>query len=101
MATTIDTNNLAALAAAPAAAEANKAKNGSWFQAMADAWGKTLDAQADTIQDLSTRVSAGEDKPSNLSAMSVETLRFGYLTTSSHTAITSAGEGLKSMASKS
>lgn len=93
-------DNNTAIALAPAAAEANK-KSGSWFQAMADAWGKTLDEQANTIQDLSTRVSAGEDKASNLSAMSVETLRFGYLTTSSHTAITSAGEGLKSMASKS
>lgn len=97
----IDNNTAIALAAAPAAADSGKAKSGSWFQAMAEAWGKTLDAQAGSIEDLSARVSNGEDTPSNLSNMSVETLRFGYLTTASHTAITSAGEGLKSMASKS
>jgi gas vesicle protein len=102
MATTIDTNAgaAAALAAAPAAGGTQN-KSGSWFQAMADAWGKTLNEQADTISDLSLQVGGGNDNPEAISKMTAETLRFGFLTTASHTAISSAGEGLKTMAQKS
>lgn len=99
MATTIDTN-AAALAAAPVAGNAQN-RDGSWFQAMADAWGKTLNQQADTISDLSLQVGNGKDNPEAVTKMTAETLRFGFLTTASHTAISSAGEGLKTMAQKS
>ena len=100
----IDTTNTtanatAALAAAPAASATNK--DGSWFQAMADAWGKTLNQQADTISNLSLEVGNGKDNPEAVTHMTAETMRFGFLTTASHTAISSAGEGLKTMAQKS
>lgn len=98
---TIDTSaSTAALAAAPAAADTGKPK-GSWFQAMATAWGETLDKQATNIEDLSARVSNGEDKPATITEMSAETMRMGFLSTASHTAISSAGEALKTMAQKS
>ncbi len=78
-----------------------KQKGSSWFEAMADAWGQTLDRQAVDIEDLSTRISAGDDKPATLTDLSAQTLRMGFLSTSSHTAITTAGEALKTMAQKS
>jgi diaminopimelate decarboxylase len=100
MATTIDTTTAAALAAAPTA-DTGKAKSGSWFEAMADAWGKTLNDQANNIADLSLQVGSGQDNPEAITKMTSESMRFGFLTTASHTAISSAGEGLKTMAQKS
>jgi len=91
-------NPLSVLAAAPMAAD--KSKSGSWYEAMADAWGKTLDQQADNIETLSDKVSAGDDKPATIT-QSAESLKMGFLSNSSHTAISSAGEALKTMAQKS
>ena len=78
-----------------------KSKGSSWFEAMADAWGQTLDRQAVDIEDLATRISGGDDKPATITDLSAQTLRMGFLSTSAHTAITTAGEALKSMAQKS
>ena len=92
-------NPLAALAAAPASS--TKSKSGSWYQAMAEAWGETLDRQAGQIETLSDKVSAGDDKPAIITQLSAESLKMGFLSNSSHTAISSAGEALKTMAQKS
>ena len=34
----------------------NPKRNASWFEAMADAWGKALDNQANTISDMSNEL---------------------------------------------
>mgnify|MGYP006968053819 CR=1 FL=1 len=35
----------------------------SWFKAMADAWGRTMDAQANRITELSDAIGTGGDQP--------------------------------------
>jgi hypothetical protein len=92
-------NPLAMLATAPATTDPSS--DGTWFQAMADAWGKTLDSQAARIETLSGQIGAGGDQPSALTQMSAESLKMSFLSQSSHTAITSTGEALKTMAQKS
>lgn len=97
---TQSTNPLAMMAVAPMQGQGN-GKAGSWYQAMAEAWGQTLDRQATTIETLAGEISAGgDDRPSTLTLMSAESLKFGFLSNSSHTALTSVGEALKTMAQK-
>ncbi len=79
-----------------------KNKSGTWYQAMAEAWGETLDRQANTLEDLSTQIGeGGQDNPSTLTLMSAEALKMGFLSQSSHTTLSSTGEALKTMAQKS
>lgn len=96
----MNTNPLYMLATTPLAGH-SKTKGGSWFESMAQAWGQTLDKQAGQIEDLSNQVSAGDDKPATITELSAESLRMSFLSNSSHTAISSAGEALKTMAQKS
>lgn len=96
----MNTNPLFTLASAPLTGN-NKPKGGSWFESMAEAWGQTLDKQASNIEDLSGQISAGDDKPATITELSSESLRMSFLSNSSHTAISSAGEALKTMAQKS
>lgn len=77
------------------------ANSGTWYQAMAEAWGQTLDDQANKMESLAGEISNGGDKPSTLTLMSAESLKMGFLSQSSHTAISSTGEALKTMAQKS
>ena len=80
----------------------DKNKSGTWYQAMAQAWGETLDRQADTLQGLSNEIGqGGKDNPSTLTQMSAEALKMGFLSQSSHTTLSSTGEALKTMAQKS
>jgi hypothetical protein len=80
----------------------DKNKSGTWYQAMAEAWGETLDRQASTLESLSTKISeGGQDNPSTLTLMSAEALKMGFLSQSSHTTLSSTGEALKTMAQKS
>ena len=79
----------------------NGAKSGTWYQAMAEAWGETLDRQATKLESLGNQISSGGDKPSTLTMMSAESLKMGFLANSSHTALSSTGEALKTLAQKS
>ena len=73
----------------------------SWFEAMAQAWGQALDAQAVVIQQKSDAVSnGGTDSPSAITALSTESLRMSFLSDNSHTSLTSVGEALDTMARK-
>jgi hypothetical protein len=93
-------NPLSVMATAPTAGK-QAASNGTWYQAMAEAWGQTLDAQAGKLEALGTEIGNGGDKPSALTQMSAESLKMGFLSQSSHTALSSTGEALKTMAQKS
>lgn len=54
------------------------------------------------METLATRISdGGDDKPSTLTLMSAESLKMGFLSNSSHTALSSTGEALKTLAQKS
>jgi hypothetical protein len=81
----------------------------SWFEAMADAWGRALDDQAERIRVKSeevgnapptTDVNAAQDSPSDITELTAMSLKMSFLASSSHTAISSVGSALESMARK-
>lgn len=96
---TPNVNPLSVMATAPSTTK--KEGSGTWYQAMAEAWGQTLDKQANTIESLSAEIGAGSDNPATLTIMSAESLKMGFLSQSSHTALSSTGDALKTMAQKS
>ena len=77
-----------------------KRSHGSWFEAMADAWGEALDAQAGRIEALSAGVGAGFESPAQITELTAESLRMGYISNSSHTSLTSVGSALETLARK-
>jgi hypothetical protein len=91
---------MAAMANAQYGSGIGKRKSDSWFEALADAWGRTLNAQATRIEDLSAAIGDGSDQPAVITELTAQSLRMGFLSTSSHTAISSGGEALKTMAQK-
>jgi hypothetical protein len=72
----------------------------SWFEAMADAWGSALDAQAQSIEEKSAQMSADGDKPADVTELTAMSLKMSFLASSSHTAISSVGAALETMARK-
>jgi hypothetical protein len=77
-----------------------KNKSGNWFEAMSQAWGDTLNKTANTIEGMSNAISQGDDTPAAITALSTESLRMNFLSTSAHTAIASVGSALEAMARK-
>jgi len=79
----------------------SKKGSGSWYEAMAEAWGQALDKQADKIVELGTELhSSGQDTPSKIHELTAESLRMGFLSNSSHTSLTSVASALETMARK-
>lgn len=75
--------------------------SGTWFEALAAAWGNTLDNQADRIITMSDSIGIeGNDKPSEISKLTAESLRMGFLANSSSSSIDSVGKALETMARK-
>lgn len=74
--------------------------DGSWFRAMADAWGRTMDGQANKITQLSDAIGAGGDQPSNMVSLTAESLKMGFQSQNAATSINSVAEGLKAVARK-
>lgn len=95
-----EVNQSAALATASANSTKTNSRDASWFEAMADAWGKALDNQADKIIDMSTGLSDGLDNPGQVTMLTAESLKMQFLSNSSHTAITAVGSSLETMARK-
>ncbi|HMN81026.1 MAG TPA: hypothetical protein PKA20_13980 [Burkholderiaceae bacterium] len=85
---------------AKAKAENSKNGSGSWFEAMAAAWGSALDKQAATIEEMSAALEH-DDTPSAITKLTAESMKMGFLSTSSHTSLSSVGEALSTMARKS
>lgn len=95
-------NPLSLVAAAPNLGKSTDKKSGSgnWFEAMAQAWGETLDKTAGTIEEMSNDISNGNDSPAAITALSTESMRMSFLSNSSKTAISSVGSALETMARK-
>lgn len=74
--------------------------NGSWFEAMADAWGQALNEQAGRIEALSAGVGEGIESPQQITELTAESLRMQYLSNASHTSITAVGSSLETLARK-
>ncbi len=94
---------LTQLAMTPTKSEAETKKSekgGSWFEAMAAAWGAALDKQAGKIEEMSAGLE-GNDTPSAITELTAESMKMGFLSNSSHSAISSVGEALSTMARKS
>lgn len=95
------TNPLSLMAATPMASQQKKSgSDGTWFEAMADAWGRTLDAQADRITQQSDVIAAGNDTPAALTELTTQSLKMGFMAQGSHTSISSVGSALETMARK-
>ena len=73
---------------------------GSWYQAMAEAWGKALDNQAVEITNLSEQVNSGADNPSSITMLTAASLKMQFLSNNASTATTSIGQALESLARK-
>lgn len=73
---------------------------GSWFEAMADAWGKALDKQAGDIETKSAAMNNGGDKPADVMELTAMSLKMSFLASSSHTAVSTVGAALETMARK-
>ncbi|MCM5678257.1 hypothetical protein M8A51_01800 [Schlegelella sp. S2-27] len=99
-----DINSLSLLAAAPMLGRngtgGSGSAEGSWFEAMAEAWGRTLDQQAGRIETLAQEIGTGNDKPAALTELSAESLKMSFLANSSHTSLSSVGSALETMARK-
>ena len=98
-------NPLSVMATAPLATTtpgdgATGSGSGDWFDAMAQAWSKSLNKEADTISTMSDSIGAGQDDPKSITLLTAESLRMGFLSDSSHTALSSAGTALDTMARK-
>lgn len=99
MTDSISNNALGNMAAAPSMSDFDtKSKN--WFEAFAGAWGKALDKQADVIVTQSDQLSAGGDKPSDITKLSAESMRMSFMAQSSHTSLDSVSKALETMARK-
>jgi len=78
-----------------------KNRPGSWFEAMAHAWGQVLDSQAVRITELSDQVgTGGDDKPSVMAMLTAESLRMNFMANSESTSVDSVGRALETMARK-
>jgi len=73
---------------------------GGWYEAMAKAWGSTLDDQASRITSLSDAVAGGMDNPSTMTLLTTESLRMQFLANNASTATSSVGQALESLARK-
>lgn len=94
-------NSLSMLAAAPTSSNYKSGNSSSsWYEAMAEAWGQTLDGQAGKIEELSNSVSDGMDTPSTITTLTAESLKMGFMSNSSHTSLNSIGSALETMARK-
>lgn len=97
------TEAISQLAAAPAAAEQkkNKEKSETWFQAFANAWGRSMDQKADAMIETANGISDGAaDRPSDIAKLTAQSLQFSYLSQAQNTSVSSVGEALKTSARK-
>jgi hypothetical protein len=94
---------LGMMAAAPALGGTGQNRNGSgtWFEALSNAWGQTLDNEAGKIQTMSDNLGDGSDNPSAITQLTAETLRMSFMSQSSQSSIDSVGKALETMARKS
>ena len=92
-------NIMAAMAATPTAAS-RQGKPTSWFEVMAEAWGKTLDAKANEIETAADDLAGGNDTPGHITQMTALAQQMGFMSNSAHTSLQSVGTALETMARK-
>ena len=75
-------------------------KSGSFFEAMARAWGEALDKQAATIEAKSAEVNGGNDSPGALVDLSAQAMKMQFLSNSAQTSNGAVGQALETLARK-
>lgn len=101
--TSITTPSMGALAATPLTGNRMGRNDGAgtWFEALSNAWGATLDNQAARIEQMSDAVgNVGQDNPSQITKLTAESLRMSFMANSSSSSIDSVGKALETMARK-
>ena len=94
-------NPLAVLAASPMQhANMRGGKGHSWYEAMAEAWGKTLNAKANEIEVAADQLADGNDTPSHITQMTALAQQMNFMSNSAHTSLQSVGTALETMARK-
>ena len=96
-------NPLAMMATASLASSGttrNGGKPASWYEVMAEAWGKTLDAKAGEIEAAAEELSGGNDTPGHITQMTALAQQMGFMSNSAHTSLQSVGTALETMARK-
>ena len=91
-------NPLSLMASAPGRAAGDEGSQ--WFEAMAEAWGKTLDAKATQLEGLADQISGGDNTPGTITQLQSKSLEMSFLAQSSHSAISSVGSALETMVRK-
>ena len=71
-------------------------KSSSWYEAMAEAWGKTLNE----IEVASDQLDEGNDRPEHITRMTALAQQMGFMSNSAHTSLQSVGTALETMARK-
>ena len=66
---------------------ASGASGGSWFEAVAAAWGQTLDGEAQKITTMSDGIGDGNEQPSQLAELSAESMRMNFMSNSENTSM--------------
>ncbi len=92
-------NPLSLAATAPSQTDGS-GEGSRWFELMAEAWGKTLDAKATQMEQVAAEISGGDDRPATITQLSAQAQQMGFLSQSAHTAIASVGTALETMARK-
>jgi hypothetical protein len=83
----------------PASGKSGSSSTGSWFQALASAWGQALDQQADIIAKESDTVgTSGADSPSAITQLTADTMKMSFLSQEAQTSDSSAGKSLETLA---
>lgn len=94
-------NPLNVLAVAQSTPPKPASKTGSFFEAMARAWGEALDKQAATIEQQSNLInSSGEDQPSALIELSAQSMKMQFLASSAQTSNSAVGTSLETLSRK-
>ncbi len=96
-----DVNPLSLMAASPLSQTSNRnGKPASWYEAMAEAWGKTLNAKANEIEVAADQLADGNDTPSHITQMTALAQQMNFMSNSAHTSLQSVGTALETMARK-
>ena len=77
------------------------AAGNSWYLAMTQAWGETLDKQAAKLEMLSDQISnQGEDSPAVMVQLTAESQRMGFMSSNASTSNNSVAQALETLAKK-
>ncbi|MBK1614358.1 hypothetical protein CKO44_12860 [Rubrivivax gelatinosus] len=94
------TQSIQATTLAANTAAGSQETGSKWYELMAEAWGKALDAKATEMEATAALINGGDDRPATITQLTAQSQQMGFLAQSAHTAISSVGTALETMARK-